>query len=166
MWVDDSWSVEEVSDDVCAPGGLSHSSYTRQGNDVFTCGPTAASALACTAEAKETICITNALGRKAIRFDSDVVEDPGEILSRGGEPMPLYVELEGGATCATISHDHDQHWGGKYSWYRCSDGSELLTDDDIHNTFDSSSDTWTVQRSVDTGSPEETSVKAAAYAGK
>lgn len=166
VWVDDSWSVEEVSEDVCAPGGLSHSNYTQQGNDVFTCGPTAASALACTAEFKETTCITNALARKAIRFDSDVVEDPGEILSRESDPIPLYVELEGGVRCATISHDHDQHWGGKYSWYRCSDQSELLTDEDIGDTFDTSDDAWTVQRSSGKAAPVETSVKTAVYAGK
>lgn len=166
VWVDDSWSVEEGSEDLCATGGLSHSNYTQQGNDVFTCGPIAASALACTAEAKETTCITNPLGRKAIRFDSDVVEDPGEILSREGDPMPLYVEFEGGAKCATISHDHDQHWGEKHSWCRCSDGSELLTDEDIYNTFDSSADTWTVQRSVGKSAPVETSVATVAYAGK
>ena len=166
VWVDDSWSVEEVSEDVCAPGGLSHSYYTQQGNDVFTCGPTAASALACTAEFKETTCITNALARKAIRFDSDVVEDPGEILSRESDPIPLYVELQGGVKCATISHDHDQHWGGKYSWYRCSDQSELLTDEDIGDTFDTSDDAWTVQRSSGKAAPVETSVKTAVYAGE
>lgn len=166
LWVDDSWSVEEGNDDLCAQGGLTHSNFTQQGNDVFTCGPTAANAMACTAEAKETTCIVNPVDRKAIRFDSDVVEDPGEIRSRDGDPIPMYVELEGGTRCLVAAHDQSQHWGGKFSWYPCSDGSELLTDEKIQDTFDTEDDTWTVQRSVDKGKPTESPVKAAVFAGK
>ena len=165
LWVDDSWSIQEGSQDLCAQGGLTHSSFTQQGNDVFTCGPNAANAMACTAEAKETTCITDPVKRKAIRFDSDVVEDPGEIRQREGEAIPMYVELEDGTRCLVATHDHGTHWEGKFSWYPCADGSELLTDQSIDDTFDDDEDTWTVDRSVDQGAPTETLVKTAVFAG-
>ena len=165
VWVDDGWEVEEVSTDVCAPGGSYPSHYSQQ-DEVFTCGPTAASALACIdSGGGDTTCITNALGRSAIHFDSPSIagEQPG---AREGESIPLYVELADGTRCATISHDHDQHWQQKFSWYRCTDGSELLTDKSIDDTFDTDSPAWTVQRSVDKGAPETVRVATAAYAGK
>ena len=165
VWVDDSWQIEEVSTDVCELAGGYASPYSQQ-DDVFTCGPTAASALACIdSGGGDTTCITNALGRSAIHFDSPTIagEQPKP---REGGPIPLYVELPGGARCATISHDHDQHWQQKFSWYRCTDGSELLTDKSIDDTFDTDSPAWTVQRSVDKGAPETVRVATAAYAGK
>ena len=121
--------------------------------------------MACTAEAKETTCITDPVERKAIRFDSDVVEDPGEIRQREGEAIPMYVELEDGTRCLVATHDHGTHWEGKFSWYPCADGSELLTDQSIDDTFDDDEDTWTVDRSVDQGAPTETLVKTAVFAG-
>jgi len=163
VWVDDSWTMEGPGTDVCEMGGLYGSNYSRQ-DDVFTCGPTAASALACKNDDGTTTCITNALGRQAIRFDSPTA-DSEDVTPREGEAIPLYVELEDDAMCETISHDHDQHWGGKFSWYRCKDGSELLTDQEIGATFDTGSPAWTVQRSVHKGQPETVRVETAAYAG-
>lgn len=51
------------------------------------------------------------------------------------------------------------------SWYPCADGSELLTDESIDDTFDDDEDTWTVDRSVDQGAPTEMPVKTAVFAG-
>lgn len=162
VWVDDSWTIEEPGTDVCEMGGLTPSYYSQQ-DDVFTCGPTAAGALACKDSGGTVTCITNALGRHAIRFESPSAG--GQDVGPREESIPLYVELEGGATCETISHDHDQHWGGKLSWYRCNDGSELLTDEQIGETFDTSAKAWTAQRSVDKAEPETVRVETAAYAG-
>ena len=165
-WVDDSWMVREEPSDVC--GGsieLYGSIYSTQ-DSIFSCGSMAAGALACADEGGgETVCMTNVQQRTAMRFSSPTVASK-DFESNGTAPQPLYVELDDGVECASLGRDHDQHWGGKYSWYRCSDDSELLTDEDIHNTFDSTGDTWTVQRSTNKGAPVETSVKTVAYAGK
>ena len=76
-----------------------------------------------------------------------------------------YVVLDDDTTCAVASHDHGQHWQGRFSWYPCRDGSELLADEMIEDTFDSDADAWTVDRSVDQGKPTSTRVKTAVYAG-
>lgn len=165
VWVDDSWTIREEPSDVCDSSSLYLSAYTRQ-DAIFSCGPTAASPLACADEGGgKAVCMTNVQQRTAMRFSSPTVASK-DVESNGTAPQPLYVELDDGVECASLGRDHDQHWGGKYSWYRCSDDSELLTDEDIHNTFDSTGDTWTVQRSTNKGAPVETSVKTVAYAGK
>ena len=164
LWVDDSWTIEEREDDPCT-FGATVSPYSEQ-DDVFTCGATADSLLACMIEEGDTtVCITNPLERTAMRFDSPTARDALDAgLEVEGEPIPMTVELTDGALCTTVSHDHDTHWDGKFSWYRCEDGSELLTDEDITHTFDEG-DPWTVQRSVDTGAPVETAVAVVAFAG-
>jgi 6-phosphogluconate dehydrogenase (decarboxylating) len=52
-----------------------------------------------------------------------------------------------------------------FSWYDCSDGSELLTDEDIMNTFAVEGGTWTVQRSMDQGAPEAVVAETVTFAG-
>lgn len=126
----------------------------------------AAGALACADEGDgETVCMTNAAKRTAMRFSSPTVAS-ADVGPREGASIPLYVELSDGVQCTALDRDHDQHWGGKFSWYPCSDNSELLTDQDITGTFNSDASTWTVQRSADKSAPVETSVKTVAYAGK
>ena len=166
VWVDDSWTVEQLTDDLCAQGGLTEATFSKQ-DEIFTCGPTAASAKACTfADGGKTTCITDPLGRKAIRFTSPTVDNwDGQMHPRGQEVIPMYVVLDDDTTCAVASHDQRQHWQGKFSWYPCSDGSELLTDEKIEDTFDSDAAAWTVDRSVDQGKPTSTRVKTAVYAG-
>ncbi|WP_299300908.1 hypothetical protein [uncultured Brachybacterium sp.] len=87
--------------------------------------------------------------------------------SRSAHLVPRIVQrpITPRSTCTTISHDHDQHWDGMFSWYRCDDGSELLTTEDIADTFEHG-ETWTVQRSTDKGEPESTAVLSAVYAGR
>ena len=166
VWVDDSWTVEQLTDDLCAQGGLTEATFSKQ-DEIFTCGPTAASAKACTfADGGKTTCITDPLGRKAIRFTSPTVDNwDGQMHPRGQEVIPMYVVLDDDTTCAVASHDHGQHWQGRFSWYPCSDGSELLADEMIEDTFDSDAAAWTVDRSVDQGKPTSTRVKTAVYAG-
>ncbi|GAA4528811.1 hypothetical protein GCM10023160_27090 [Brachybacterium paraconglomeratum] len=162
MWIDDSWSVEAVEEDLCEMGGGYASPYSEQ-EDLFVCGPTAAGAQACALAEGTVQCIVDPVGRTAIEFDSPTA--PQQVDSREGDPMPLLVNLPDDVTCTTISHDHDQHWDGMFSWYRCDDGSELLTSEDIADTFERGK-TWTVQRSMDKGEPESTAVISAVYAGR
>lgn len=166
--MDDSWTVEHLDDDPCASGMASMSPYSDRG-EFFLCGPTAANLEACTftdEQTAEVLCITNAVDRRAVSFSSPTVYSEGVTDQDVAEGVfPLYVTLADGATCAPISHDHDRHWNDKFSWYRCDDGSELLTDEDMQGTF-ATGDTWTVQRSVDMGEPVETPVKTVVFAGR
>ena len=167
VWVDDSWNIEESEEDFCSYGGAYPSQFSDDGY-LFTCGPTAASALACDLEDDGTVlCITNAAEKQALRFPSPslVAEGPPEP-DGGSATVPLHVTLSDGNRCYVLAHDHSQHWGGKFSWYGCDDGSELLTDDDLVGTFDRDGDTWTVQRSVDQGEPTETALTEVLFAGK
>lgn len=162
LWIDDSWTIQQVEEDLCEMGGGYPSQYAEQ-EDLFVCGPTAAGAEACALEDGTVQCIVDPVGRQAIEFDSPTA--PEQLDPREDEPLPLIVELPDGAVCATISHDHDQHWEGMFSWYRCDDGSELLTPETIGETFDRG-EPWTVQRSVDGAEPEETAVDTAVFAGR
>lgn len=165
VWVDDSWKVEEVDEDVC--GGSAYQSQFSTQDDVYTCGATASSALACLDdEGGETAtCIANGQDRIAIHFPHEPI-DPAKVTERETEAIPLYVELGDGTTCGVLSHDQAQHWDDMFSWYGCSDGSELLTDEEIADTFDDDEATWTVERSTGKGKPVETAVTKAVFAGK
>lgn len=164
LWVDDSWTLEEI-DDICGEMDLSPANYSDQ-EGFFSCGPTAASALACQVEAENLVyCITNAPDRSAISFASDKAAEDAGRMPANEDALPIQVTLPGGVTCQPISHDHDQHFEDMFSWYSCDDGSELLTDEDITNTFAVEGETWTVQRSVDNGAPEEVVAETVTFAG-
>lgn len=165
VWVDDSWTVEEVDEDVCG-GSAYQSQFSTQG-DVYTCGATASSALACLDdEGGETAtCVAKGQDRIAIHFPHEPI-DPAKVSKREAEAIPLYVELGDGTTCGVLSHDQAQHWDDMFSWYGCSDGSELLTEEQIADTFDDDEQAWTVERSTNKGKPVETPVAKAVFAGK
>lgn len=165
VWVDDSWKVEEVDEDVC--GGSAYQSQFSTQDDVYTCGATAASALACLDdESGETAtCIANGQDRIAIHFPHEPI-DPSKVTEREADAIPLYVELADGTTCGVLSHDQAQHWDNMFSWYGCSDDSELLTKEKIADTFDDGEQAWTVERSTNKGKPVETLVAKAVFAGK
>lgn len=164
LWIDDTWVVETVEEDHCADVGGWTSPYTEQ-DDLFICGITAVGAQACALEDGDRVqCIVEPRAKRAIEFSSGIV--PTELEPREGEPVPLLVTLPDDVTCATLTHDHEQHWNGMYSWYLCDDGTELLTSEDIEGTFDRSAETWTVQRSRDKGEPEATAVITATFAGR
>ncbi len=164
LWIDDSWTIEEI-DDICGEMDLSPAHYSDQ-EGFFSCGPTAASALACQVEAENLVyCITNAPGRSAISFASDKAAEDAGAMPANEDALPIQVTLPEGVTCQPISHDHDQHFEDMSSWYSCDDGSELLTDEDITNTFAVEGETWTVQRSVDKSAPEEVVAETVTFAG-
>lgn len=164
IWVDDSWDVDQEGYDLCASGAM-ESPYALSGDDLYTCGSTSASALACSLRphSESVTCITNALEKTAVRFRSPALAEGTDIYPREGDRMPFYVVLANGATCSLVAHDHDQHWNGRFSWYRCDDDSELLTKNDIDGTFHRG-DVWTVERSVDKKRPQKTTVKKAVFA--
>lgn len=169
LWPDDTWTIEDLGEDLCEMGGKTRSPFASD-DDMFVCGPTAAGVEACDmTEGSEVLCITDPLEHMAVRFDSPTAQSQDDMDQGDGDLLPLFVTLDDGSadgvTCATISHDHDRHWHDKLSWYRCDDGSELLTDELIEETFDRSDDTWTVQRSVDKKKPETVSVMDAVFAG-
>ncbi|QOK23958.1 hypothetical protein IGS73_06170 [Janibacter indicus] len=165
VWVDDSWKVEEVDEDVC--GGSAYQSQFSTQDDVYTCGATASSALACLDDegGDTATCIANGQDRIAIHFPHEPI-DPSEVTEREAEAIPLYVELADGTMCGVLAHDQAQHWDGMFSWYGCSDASELLTEEHIADTFDDAEESWTVQRSTGKGKPVETPVAKAVFAGK
>ena len=112
LWIDGSWNIERVEEDLCEMGGGYPSQYAEQ-EDLFVCGPTAAGAQACALEDGTVQCIVDPVGKQAIEFDSPTA--PEQLEPRDDEALPLLVELPDGAICATISHDHDQHWEGMFS---------------------------------------------------
>lgn len=148
-------------------GGSAYQSQFSTQDEVYTCGATASSALACLDDegGDTATCIANGQDRIAIHFPHQPI-DPSEVTEREAEAIPLYVELTDGTTCGVLSHDHAQHWDDMFSWYSCSDDSELLTEEKIAATFDDAEETWTVQRSTGKGKPVETPVTKAVFAGK
>lgn len=164
LWVDDSWTIEEV-EDLCGDMDLFPSQYSDQEGS-FTCGPTAASALACRVGADDLVlCITNASDRMALSFTSERAVSDAPAMPANEDALPLQVTLPEDVTCEPLSHDHGEHFEDSFSWYACDDGSELLTDEDIANTFTVEGDAWTVQRSIDQGAPEEVVAERVTFAG-
>lgn len=114
------------------------------------------------------LCIVDPLNDDATRFDSPIAGDPNTAVWPAGQDLvPLSAELPDGVVCSTVSRDHDQQWNARFSWFFYDDGSELLTEDSIVETFArGDGDLWTTQRSVDKGEPEQTRVVSMTYAGR
>ncbi len=162
VWIDDSWEVQEI-DDLCAMIEPSPAPYSDQ-EGFFTCGPNAASALACQVEEDGLArCITSLPDRSGISFTSE--QAAATDLPANEDALPIQVTLPDDVTCNPVSHDHAEHFEDYFSWYACSDGSELLTDEDISNTFSIEGDAWTVRRSIDQQAPEEVVLTTATFAG-
>lgn len=163
IWPDASWTISagpEASRMCQEPEAAS--SFTDR-NGYFSCGPTAASLLACQSRGSGALCIQNADDRKAV-----LISGPGVAGYAGRSiagPIPFRARLKSGTTCSVASHDHGTHWRDRFSWYRCGDGSELLTRENIEDTFDDDEATWTVQRSRDRQAPEKDTVVWVEYAG-
>ena len=163
LWVDDSWEIEDRQDDPCEFSF--YASPYSESDEVFSCGATADSLIACALQKDETVmCISDPLGRRAQRFQSPAAAaQKGEAPEQEQQQIPLIAELPDGALCTAAAHDQGQHYDGQFSWYYCDDGSELLTPDEIGATFDRGAP-WTVQRSVDGGAPGTTPVTTATFA--
>lgn len=133
-----------------------------KGNGVFTCGPNAASLLACwTFPAGKVGCIqgTEQLGRKLVTFASDIrytgAAEPN--------PAPLAVELTDGTTCSTVGHDSANHWQGRNGWLYCTNGRMLLAKGDgtTSGYFDKSNPVWTAESVPQKGNVAPTVVRVA-----
>lgn len=133
-----------------------------KGNGVFTCGPNAASLLACwTFPAGKVGCIqgTEQLGRKLVTFASDIrytgAAEPN--------PAPLAVELTDGTTCSTVGHDSANHWQGRNGWLYCTNGRMLLAKGDgtTSGYFDKSDPVWTAESVPQNGNVAPTVVRVA-----
>ena len=165
LWVDDSWTIEDLAEDLCAEGGPHPTPYSPQ-EEMFICGATIAASQACAIEdGTEVVCIVDAFGKRAIRFDSPTAAE-----STWGAPtedaVPVVVTLEDGVRCDTLMDEADHRMNPTTSWYRCEDGSELATDTDIENTF-TRGESWTVQRSFpDQEEYVETPLSAVTFAGR
>ncbi|WP_010534801.1 hypothetical protein [Brachybacterium squillarum] len=165
LWVDDSWTIEDLAEDLCAEGGPHPTPYSPQ-EDMFICGPTIAASQACAIEeGTEVVCIVDAFGKRAIRFDSPTAaESTWGALTE--DAVPVVVTLEDGVRCDTLMDEADHRMNPTTSWYRCEDGSELATDTDIENTF-TRGETWTVQRSFpDQEEYVGTPLSAVTFAGR
>lgn len=138
-----------------------------KGTGVFTCGPNAASLLACWNFPNNKVgCIqgTQQLGRKLVTFTAN--------LSYSGapepNPAPLQVKLTDGAVCSTVGHDSANHWQGKNGWLYCGDGRMLLAKGDgtTSGYFDKSAALWTAQAVPQEGvvAPKTVSVASITYA--
>lgn len=167
MWPDESWEMNS-GEAACDGMGPYESQFSDQ-DGYFSCGPTAASLLACKVDGSggSAICIQNLDGKQAARLKDPSVAGYSDPAS--SSTTPLRVGLDNGVTCSFVSHDHAQHWNGWFSWFPCTDGSELLVSDvqaGSTETFDRSSKTWTAQVSRNKGKPTKEPVLWAEFAGQ
>ncbi len=163
-WIEDDWELTEVDQDLC-DFSITDSPYANN-PDVFSCGATADSAVACILDVDQMVqCVVSADSKKAIFFESPAVAG-GAKPEDEAEPTPIRLELTDGTSCSPAAHTGTETHDGKAAWYGCEDGSELLADieEGISSTVDTSSDVWTVERIVDGGDPETTAVRSAFFA--
>jgi hypothetical protein len=165
VWVEDDWKIEQIDEDLCEGEGFMNPSQYSDQEAFFSCGPIAASALACQVDAENLVhCFTSATGRTAISFESDAAAESGGTFEANEEALPIEVTLPDGTTCAPTAHDHGEHYQDYFSWYLCEDGSELLATEEIQDTFERG-ESWTAQHSVDQGAPEEVTLETVTFAG-
>ncbi|PMC75443.1 hypothetical protein [Brachybacterium sp. UMB0905] len=163
-WIEDDWELTEVDQDLC-DFSIADSPFS-DNPDVFSCGATADSAVACVLDVDQMVqCVESADSKKAIFFESSAVAG-GAKPEDEAEPTPIRLELTDGTSCSPAAHAGMETHDGKAAWYGCEDGSELLADieEGISSTVNTSSDVWTVERIVDGGDPETTAVRSAFFA--
>lgn len=162
-WPDESWEIEELDENPCADGFISPSAYGK-GPDYFTCGPTAASLIACRATDGEALCVQNHADKRAVRFRSPEADGFSAPAPEDGA-SPVGAVLEDGTTCSLVSHDHMPHAEGRSSWLHCDGGeSALLTlDEDSMEYFDTTTQPWTAEHGVGTEEPTVVEVSEVVY---
>lgn len=75
LWIDDTWSIEQVDEDLCELDCGYPTQYSAQ-EDLFVCRPTAAGAQACALEDGTVQCIVDPVGERAIEFGSPTAPEP------------------------------------------------------------------------------------------
>lgn len=133
---------------------------------MFLCGPAIAASQACAIEeGTEAICIVDAYGKQAIRFDCPTaLEATWGALTENA--VPVVVILADGVRCDTLMDEADYRIDPTTSWYRCEDGSTLVSSDSPSDTSEQG-DTWTVRRTSGIDAEMETvAVQEAVFAGR
>lgn len=168
--IDSTWKITNESTDLCkqdldASGTAGHSAYSKNPK-TFSCGPMAASLLACSLDATHhALCIQDYEERVAVRFPTKVKAIAS---AEAGTPTPLHVKLANGQTCVAQSHDQAQHYDNRASWLWCGNDGVLLLpkgDDGRRNAyFTKNGNAWTAQLSVKGQAPKPVGVTSVVYA--
>lgn len=80
--------------------------------------------------------------------------------------MPVVVILADGVCCDTLMGEADHRMNPTTSWYRCEDGSTLVSSDAPAGTSEQG-DTWTVRRTSGIDAEMETvAVQQVVFAGR
>lgn len=106
LWVADSWTIEDLAEDLCAEGGPHPTPYSPP-EEMFFCGPAIAASQACAIEeGTEVVCIVDAYGKQAIRFDSPTAPEAtwGALTE---DAVPVVVTFEDGVRCDTLMGEAD-----------------------------------------------------------
>ncbi|MCL6424169.1 hypothetical protein Bequi_12405 [Brachybacterium sp. JHP9] len=172
-WVQDDWQVEEIDEDLCAGGAAASPYELADGSDHVICGDYALGARACALDddgATMTF-IVDAIDQTALRFRSSSAAAGLDAEGTRSQPMPLALMLVGDVSCEPRDSPADASDppaltvlpDGTDSWYRCSDGSVLLSGGGADDTFDRG-ERWTVQRYAEGGESETVIVDWAMFA--
>lgn len=173
VWAEDDWEIQELDEDLCA-GGAAVSPYALTGaSDHVICGDYALGARACALDddGATMTCIVDALDRTALRFRSPSAAAGLDLEGTAGQPMPLALKLVDDVDCEPRDSPADATKppaltvlpDGTDSWYRCDDGSVLLSDGGAEDTFERG-ERWSVQRYAEGGEPETVIVDWAMFA--
>lgn len=162
VWPDESWDIEEISEDPCATSGPTISRMGL-GEDYFTCGSDEMNLVACKqVEGDEALCVQNVMERKAARIHSPAAQTHTSPPAEGA--IPMGVILADGTTCSYVMGDHMSHYEGRQSWVHCGENAALLLDlVDALSYFDPSEDVWTAELGVGMQPPETVDVAEIIY---
>lgn len=162
VWPDETWEIEEISEDPCETGEATISRMGL-GEDYFTCGPTAMGLAACKqVSGQEALCVQNVMERKAARIHSPAAEAHTSPPAEG--VIPMGVILADGTTCSYVTHDHMDHYEGRQSWVHCGENAALLLNlTDGSGYFDADGKVWTAELAVGMQPPETVDVAEIIY---
>lgn len=155
--VAEGWSTttEPEHTEYCAMGPPSASPFAK-GSGVFTCGPIAASLIACwNFDGGKVGCMQNDQ-QKLVMFTSPVTYTGAP----QSEPSPMRVTLADGRTCTPVAHDHGRHYQDRNGWLECGTDTVLLHGDDLkYGYFHTGQAQWTADAVPSEGLDPPTPVK-------